>query len=114
MSGCLCFDCVHEMDAGVVESCGKFNRVVPAGCVILMCPCERIVARVPLRINYMEVQCDTKTKDNVFVRVVVAGLNNFSFINIYICNLLCQFVFAFSSIPRAGRQGSQRLLQAHR
>jgi hypothetical protein len=40
---------------------------------MLMCPCETIVARVPLRINYMEVQCDTKTKDNVFVKVVVAG-----------------------------------------
>ena len=63
------------MDAGIVESCGKFSRVVPAGLVCLMCPCERIVARVPLRINYMEVTCDTKTKDNVFVKVVVAGMN---------------------------------------
>jgi len=37
-----------------------------------MYPCEAIVARVPLRINYMDVSCETKTKDNVFVKVVVA------------------------------------------
>lgn len=23
MSGCCCFECVHEMDAGVVEYCGR-------------------------------------------------------------------------------------------
>lgn len=120
-SVCCCFECVHEMEAGVIESCGKFSRVVPAGCVCLMCPCERIVARIPLRINYMEVQCDTKTKDNVFVRVVVAGKStlcappstqqtvkqvNWLFLHIIVC--------FFSAIPCSGGQGAQCLLQADR
>lgn len=71
-SGCCCFQCVEEMDAAVVEYFGKFDRVVPAGCFCLMWPCESIVARVPLSLDYMEISCDTKTKDNVFVKVVVA------------------------------------------
>mmetsp|Transcript_708 Transcript_708/g.1526 ORF Transcript_708/g.1526 Transcript_708/m.1526 type:complete len:295 (+) Transcript_708:120-1004(+) len=72
ITDCLCFQCVEEMDAAVLENCGKYSRVAPAGCFCIMWPCEQIKARVPLRINYMEVSCDTKTKDNVFVKVVVA------------------------------------------
>jgi regulator of protease activity HflC (stomatin/prohibitin superfamily) len=60
------------MDAGVIENCGKFSRVVPAGCVCLQFPCETIVRGVSLRVQYLDVACDTKTKDNVFVKVVVA------------------------------------------
>lgn len=60
------------MDAGIIENCGKFSKVVPAGCVCLMFPCENIVKDVSLRVQYLDVACDTKTKDNVFVKVVVA------------------------------------------
>jgi hypothetical protein len=52
---------------------GKFSRVSPAGLVCLNYPCEAVVAYVGLKLRYMEVHCDTKTKDNVFVKVVVAG-----------------------------------------
>jgi hypothetical protein len=61
------------MEAGLVENCGRFDRVVPAGCYCLLCPVENLVSRVSLRIQYLDVTCDTKTKDNVFVKVVVAG-----------------------------------------
>jgi len=60
------------MDAGIIENCGKFDRVVPAGCVFLMCPFETLTSSVSLRLRYLECVCDTKTKDNVFVKVVVA------------------------------------------
>lgn len=32
-----------------------------------------ITASVSLKIKHLEVHCDTKSKDNVFVQVVVAG-----------------------------------------
>jgi regulator of protease activity HflC (stomatin/prohibitin superfamily) len=54
------------------ERVGKFDRVVPAGCFCICYPFEALVSRVSLRIQYMDVACDTKTKDNVFVKVVVA------------------------------------------
>jgi regulator of protease activity HflC (stomatin/prohibitin superfamily) len=69
-----CCGCVYEMEAGVIESCGKFNRVVPAGCYCLYFPFEQFVRSVSLKVQYIDVACDTKTKDNVFVRVVVAGM----------------------------------------
>jgi regulator of protease activity HflC (stomatin/prohibitin superfamily) len=51
---------------------GKFDRVIPAGMFCLKFPCEELKKRISLRIQYLECSCDTKTKDNVFVRVVVA------------------------------------------
>lgn len=70
---CCCFVCVHENEAAVVERCEKYSNVQGAGCFFLnpLC-CEKIKTRVSLKIRYLEVQCETKTKDNVFVKVVVA------------------------------------------
>eukprot|EP01031_Cornospumella_fuschlensis_P044519 gene44519-54446_t len=67
-----CVACVKEMDAGVVEHCGKFSRVVPAGFSCLCFPFEGITRTMSLRVQYLDVACDTKSKDNVFIRVVVA------------------------------------------
>eukprot|EP00596_Hydrurales_sp_CCMP1899_P002338 CAMPEP_0119042364 /NCGR_PEP_ID=MMETSP1177-20130426/14837_1 /TAXON_ID=2985 /ORGANISM="Ochromonas sp, Strain CCMP1899" /LENGTH=279 /DNA_ID=CAMNT_0007009117 /DNA_START=159 /DNA_END=998 /DNA_ORIENTATION=+ len=60
------------MNAGVVESCGKFSRVLPPGCHFMLWPYEMITSNVSLKIKHLEVHCDTKSKDNVFVQVVVA------------------------------------------
>jgi regulator of protease activity HflC (stomatin/prohibitin superfamily) len=60
------------MDAGVVENCGKFEYIAPAGCLCLIWPCYQLINTVSLKIQHFEVACDTKTKDNVFVKVVVA------------------------------------------
>ena len=71
-SSCLCFVCVNEMEAGIVEDCGKFSSVMAPGLHCLI-PCvQSLRSRVGLKIRHLEVMCDTKTKDNVFVRVVVA------------------------------------------
>ena len=51
---------------------GKFSRVVPAGFFCMFWPMENFVNVLSLRIQYMDVACETKTKDNVFIRVVVA------------------------------------------
>lgn len=55
------------------DAAGKFTRISPAGCLCIMWPCESIVKTVSLRIQYMAVDCETKTKDNVFVRVAIGG-----------------------------------------
>jgi len=36
-------------------------------------PFQSIAKRVSLKIKQLEVNCETKTKDNVFVKVVVEG-----------------------------------------
>jgi len=69
---CCCFVCVSEMHAGVVENCGKFDRVAAPGLNILFCPFEIMTKTLSLKIQQLEVKCDTKTKDNVFVEVAVA------------------------------------------
>ena len=51
---------------------GKFDRVLTPGLGCIAWPCSQVVARISLKIQHLEISCDTKTKDNVFVRVVVA------------------------------------------
>ena len=61
------------MDAGVVENCGRFDKILAPGCHFIMYPFETVSARVSLKVKHTEVSCDTKSRDNVFVTVVVAG-----------------------------------------
>lgn len=75
-----------------------------------MCPCETLRAKVSLRVQYLDVSCDTKTKDNVFVRVVVAGTH----FDAKLRNDLILVISPFSAIQSRRRKGSQRLLQTHR
>lgn len=70
--GCCCFQCVQEMDAGIIENCGKYDRVAGAGFVLLKWPFECIKTTLSLKIRQLDVQCETKTKDNVFVHVAVS------------------------------------------
>ena len=69
---CGCIVCVREMDAGIVESCGKFDSVLPPGLHCICFPYQQVSARISLKIKHTEVSCETKSKDNVFVTVVVA------------------------------------------
>lgn len=52
-----------------MENCGKYSGVKSAGPVCMMFPCESMVARVSLRVIQLDIACETKTKDNVFVMV---------------------------------------------
>jgi regulator of protease activity HflC (stomatin/prohibitin superfamily) len=62
------------MNAGIVENCGKFERVAPAGFLCLKWPFESVVRTLSLKTQKLDVYCDTKTKDNVFVKIVIAVL----------------------------------------
>lgn len=72
LDGCCCFQCVQTSTIGVVENLGKFSRIVPAGCAFVCCPFENVVGRVSLRVRQLDVPCETKTKDNVFLTVVIS------------------------------------------
>ena len=68
-----CFECPATQTVGIVERCGKFNRVAKPGCnVVLPCIGDSVVANISLRIQQLDVAVETKTSDDVFVRIVVS------------------------------------------
>ena len=69
---CLPFDTVSTSEIGIVERYGAFNRLSEAGCVPIMCPCEAITGRVSLKVQQLLIECETKTKDNVFVTIFIS------------------------------------------
>lgn len=76
MSCCCCFgiDTIHEKEVGIIENCGKVSRTAPAGCVCLLPFVETIRQKMSLKIQKLDCCCETKTKDNVFVTVIIAVL----------------------------------------
>jgi len=67
-----CFTCVDQAEMGIVESLGKFSRTLKPGFSCLI-PCiENHVGSVSTRVQQLDVGCETKTKDNVFVQMVVS------------------------------------------
>jgi regulator of protease activity HflC (stomatin/prohibitin superfamily) len=70
--GCCCVQCVRTNQVGIVEDLGQFNRILAPGLHCIYWPLQCIVGRLSLRIQQLDVVCETKTKDNVFVIVQVA------------------------------------------
>lgn len=66
------FFVVRQQTSAIVERFGKFNRIASAGLNIKIPIIDRIAGRVSLRIQQLDVKVETKTKDNVFVFVVVS------------------------------------------
>ena len=66
------FFIVRQQTSAVVERFGKFNRIAGSGLNIKIPLIDRISGRVSLRIQQLDVRVETKTKDNVFVFVVVS------------------------------------------
>ena len=69
---CCCFVCVRTQEVGVVEDLGQFKKLLDPGLHCITYPLQSIVGRMSLRIQQLDVLCETKTKDNVFVQVGVA------------------------------------------
>lgn len=65
------FFIVREQTAAVVETLGKFSRICSSGLQFKL-PWERVAGRVSLRIQELQVSVETKTKDDVFVRLLIA------------------------------------------
>jgi regulator of protease activity HflC (stomatin/prohibitin superfamily) len=67
-----CFVCPANESVTVVERCGKFSRVATPGCNALN-PflCESSAGNLSLRVQQLDVRCETKTRDSVFVKMQV-------------------------------------------
>ena len=68
---CCCI-CIRTQEVGVVEDLGQFKRLVDPGFHCIMWPLQSVAGTLSLRIQQLDVYCETKTKDNVFVNVAVA------------------------------------------
>ncbi|KAL8037102.1 hypothetical protein ABFX02_11G017700 [Erythranthe guttata] len=68
--GCIQVD---QSTVAVKEQFGKFNEVLEPGCHFLpWCIGYQLAGSLTLRLQQLDVRCETKTKDNVFVTVVAS------------------------------------------
>lgn len=57
----------------IIETCGKFSFIAHPGFNCLNCCCGQSVAgTLSLRVQQLDVKCETKTKDNVFVNIMIS------------------------------------------
>ena len=63
--GCCCIQCVRTQEVGISETCGSFEQIVGPGLYITMVPCcTSITSYLSLRIQQLDITCESKTKDN--------------------------------------------------
>ena len=63
---------VRQQTSAVIERLGRFHKVSGSGLHFRIPIIDRIVGRLNLRIQQLDVKVETKTKDNVFVFVTVS------------------------------------------
>lgn len=68
----LGFFTVEQQTNAVIERFGKFNRIASPGLSWRIPVVDRIAGRINLRIQQLDVRVETKTKDNVFVQIIVS------------------------------------------
>ena len=68
----LTFFLVQQRTEAIVQRFGKFVRQAGPGLNAKIPFIERVVARINLRVQQLDVKIETKTSDNVFVEMVVA------------------------------------------
>jgi regulator of protease activity HflC (stomatin/prohibitin superfamily) len=71
----MCLPCcfiVSTAEVGVIETWGKYSRLVQPGLAIIFCPMDQLVGRLSFRVQQLNVRVETKTSDNVFITAVVS------------------------------------------
>ncbi|WP_185873342.1 SPFH domain-containing protein [Blattabacterium cuenoti] len=63
---------VNQETAVIIERMGKFHSVRNAGLNLKIPYADRIIGKLSLKIQQLDVLIDTKTKDNVFVKVKIS------------------------------------------
>ena len=63
---------VRTAEAIVIQRMGKFNRVANAGINFKLPWLDQIAGRIDLRVQQLALDVETKTKDNVFVKIPVS------------------------------------------
>ena len=66
------FFTVEQRTAAIVQRLGRFVREAGPGIRVKIPFLDSVVGRVNLRVQQLDVEIETKTEDNVFVRMVVA------------------------------------------
>jgi len=66
------FIIVKEQSAVIIERFGKFNRIANSGIGVIIPFVDRKAATVNLRVQQLDVEIETKTKDDVFVHLQVS------------------------------------------
>ncbi len=66
------FFTVEQQTVVIIERFGKYVRTSTAGLNFKLPLIERVAGRVSLRVRQLDVRAETKTKDNVFVHVIVS------------------------------------------
>ncbi len=66
------FFLVEQQSVSVVERFGRFVRIARPGLHLKIPFIERIAGKVKLRVRQLDIPVETKTKDNVFVKVVIS------------------------------------------
>ncbi|ONK59364.1 uncharacterized protein A4U43_C08F5680 [Asparagus officinalis] len=73
MGQLLCCVQVDQSTVAIKEQFGKFDEVLQPGCHCLPWFIgKRVIGHLTLRVQQLDVRCETKTKDNVFVNVVAS------------------------------------------
>jgi len=63
---------VQQQKMAVIERFGKFVRILSPGINLKIPLIERVAGQMDLRLQQLDVEVETKTKDNVFVKMVIA------------------------------------------
>ena len=66
------FFTVEQRTVAIVQRLGKFVREAGPGLHVKMPFVDKVIGRINLRVQQLDVRIDTKTEDNVFVQMVVA------------------------------------------
>ncbi|KAL4344894.1 Hypersensitive-induced response protein [Arachis hypogaea] len=73
MGNLFCCVVVEQSTVVIKERFGKFEEVLEPGChCIPWVTGDRLAGHLSLRLQQLDVRCETKTKDNVFVNVVAS------------------------------------------
>ena len=62
--GCCCMQCVRTQEIGITENFGQFQEILAPGFYCMAWPLSDIAGRMSLRIQQLDVVCETKTKDD--------------------------------------------------
>jgi regulator of protease activity HflC (stomatin/prohibitin superfamily) len=66
------FFVVQPQTAAIIQRLGKFERIAESGLHFKLPFVQKIAGTVNLRVQQLDVEVETKTQDNVFVRVMVS------------------------------------------
>ena len=70
---CCCVVCISTSEVGVIETCGKYSRLASPGAnFVCCCLGDCVSGRLSMRVQQLDVSCETKTLDNVFVTANVS------------------------------------------